>query len=237
MKLNTEIKTSKDLSVFNNIDQLYEQEPKLNTKNEHVCPVCGKTYKRESGIKKHMSKKDCFSYLALLKDTMLELSCYQLYKLLMVEVEPNKRITVSLFRKSNYYKNIARFMIFCKLHEIKNINSYILYINHQGADHPQTILKQGIKEATLHDYRLYQQLNAAKEIDSVEFMDRYKKDLLTDHKFLVRSLEKSHIGLIYLAFEQQEFDFDERVDSLPLDYKNRVLDLADKVLSELEQLS
>ena len=233
-RLSTDIKMTRDLSVFNDIDSLYSKEPIEQTDGSFQCPVCMKKYKSIKGVNKHMEKRDCFSYLALLKDTMMELSCYQLYKLLMAEEESNRLITVSSFRKSSYYKNIAKFMIFCKLHEVKNINSYLRFINHKGFNSAQGILKGGIKESVLRDYRFYQQLNAKDEIDSAEFLDRYEKDLLTDDNFMVRSLEKSHIGLVYLLFGQDRIDFDSRVQNLPIDYQERVFELADRILSELD---
>jgi hypothetical protein len=222
------IKPNNDLSVFNDIDTLYEKSI-IEDNGKFICPVCGKSYKTEKGAKNHMSKRDCFSYLVLIKDTMLELTCYSLYKLLVAEMGTISRVSVTSFRKSGYYKAVAKFVIFCKLHEVKDINSYLRYINSKGVDSVHALLKVGVKETTLREYRIYLQKNP-EEIDSVSFFEKYADYLETDDKFLIRSIEKGHISLLYLVTGQNQFDIDERIEGLPIDYQNRIFEVSDQII-------
>lgn len=222
------VKPTAELSVFNNIDSLYEQDI-IEDEGRYICPVCNKSYKTEKGVKNHMRKKDCFSYQTLIKNTMLELTCYTLYKLLLAEMNSLGNVSISSFRKSGYYKPIAKFVIFCKLHEVKDINSYLRYINSKGVNSIHGLLKVGVKESTLRDYRIHLQRNP-EEIDNSLFLEKYLDALKTDDKFLVRSIEKGHISLMFLALSQNEFDFDERVESLPVDYQNRIFEISEKII-------
>lgn len=215
------------LKIFNDINALYEQDLIFNGE-KYACPVCKKEYKSEKRARKHLDKQDCFSYVDLLKNTLLEIKIFQLYKDLIASVNPRARATLQSFRKGTFYRSTSKFVIFCHIHEVKVMEDYITWLNQEkGFDMIQKILSQGIKESTLREYRSYQRKN--EQIASEPFYEKYRDDLIEDGQFLTRSLEKSHISIRYLA-TRDDFPFEEILSNLPRDYQNRVEGIASEVL-------
>jgi len=215
------------LKVLNNIEQLYEQ-PLIKLDNEWQCPVCKKIYKSEKRAKTHLEKQTCVTYQSLLKDTLLEIKIYNMYKLLIAAYNPHAKISLRSFRKSRYYKAVSKFVMFCALHEIKDLIKYLEWINwKKEIHHMNSLLSTAIKESTLREYRLYCQ--TTDEIDSDPFYERYGDSLKTDPHFLTRSIEKALVSVSYLAFKE-EFDFEKTMENLPIDYKNRVKEIIEYVI-------
>ena len=214
--------------VFNNIKDLYEQEYTKNDQGKFVCPVCGKVYKTEKAIQKHMNRQDCFTYLSLLKDTMTEVKVYTLYKNLVEAFNPKARVSFTRFRKSKQYKPCARFILFCHSNEVKEIETYIEWLSwSKNCSNMSSILSTGVKETVLREFRIHQQVT--EDIKSQTFYERYKDDLKTDAHFLTRSIEKSHISVTYLA-TKEDFNFEETLQNLPVDYQQRIESLIQQII-------
>jgi len=217
-----------NIKMMNDVAEVYEQEPKI-IDGKRVCPACGKMFKTESGYKSHIAKRECFNYLTLVKDTLLEVRIYDTYKKLIAALNPKARSSLTKFRKSKYYNPIARFVLFCIVHEIKDQDLYLEWINQKlKATTINAILSKGIKETNLRNFRLFLQVNED-NIKSKEYYERYEKDLKSDANFLTRSLEKSLISFKYLA-ERQDFYFEQTMESLPIDYQHRLASLMEEVI-------
>lgn len=220
---------SEAFKIFNDIEEQYNVPP-IKTEDRWVCPVCKKEFKTETGVRKHMEKKFCFTYQTLLKDTLLEIKVYQMYKTLIAAYNENAKVSLKSFRKSKFYASVSKFVIFCQIHEVKDAIKYLEWLNwFCGWNHMNALLSNGIKESNVRNYRLY--LQASEDIDSETFYDRYKTGLVTDPAFLTRSIEKSLISIRFLA-KQEDFDFENIMENLPLDYQNRITEIIEHVIND-----
>jgi len=218
---------SEALKVLNNIEQLYQQ-PVIKTNEGWQCPVCGKGYKSEKRAKTHVDKQDCVTYQSLLKDTLLEIKVFSVYKLIIAAYSPAAKVSLQSFRKSRYYKAVSKFVMFCHLHEIKDVIKYLEWINwEKDIHHMNALLSNGVKESVLREYRMHCQV--IDDIDSDAFYERNEKALKQDPQFLVRSIEKALISITYLAYKEN-FNFENTMESLPIDYKNRVKEIIEYVI-------
>lgn len=217
------------MSVFdvtNDIDALYQQDIHKNSSGFFVCPVCSKKYKTDSGIKKHMSEKDCYDIKSLLLGTQIEQNAHEFFQ----SMNDDRRISMFLFRRNNSYKSILKFILFCIVNEIQDVGLYFSYVDQiilNGKCRINKILSDARKVSMVRDYRVFLHKNPD-NIDSDEFLERYRDDLIAEPKFLIRSIEKAHVA-ISVIIESGDEELLEAVNGLPQDYYNRLEDLYERI--------
>lgn len=219
------------LKAFNDIGALYDAGPKILKNGIIMCPVCNKTYQTETGAKKHIEKRDCYRLIDEIKDTLHETKAYGIYQEVVAAINPKARVSINTFRKSPLYNQIARFSLFCSMHEVFDALEYLSFINmKKGLEDVRSALSAGLEEANLREFRIL--AHKYDIIPSDLFFQRYKDDLINDDDFFIRSVEKAKIGLKFLArkSESGEFPFEERCESLPIDYQNRLTAILDVIV-------
>lgn len=212
-----------NLSVVNEITQLYEKPP-IKTKSGFDCPVCGKNYKTEKGITKHMSEQDCYSIKHVFNGTIIESNALILFEEIMGNTS-----NLFVFRRSKLYAGIMKFVVFCMMNEVKEVGTYYAYINEchpkfRSKSHAHT-LSFGRKETTLREFRDFLQKNPI-FIDTDKFISRYKNDLIEDPKFLIRSIEKAHVSIMTII---QDRELSKAIDDLPIGYYQRLEELYERI--------
>ncbi len=223
-----DFKSVTTLKTVNDVEKLYAKGI-IHLKNtDFLCPVCGKTYKHLHTAEKHLEKRDCHTMQQLMEGTIHEAKGLGLYQELIASLNPKATVSLAKFRKSTMYKPVMRFIMFCVIHQVFDIRVYLDWLNQIKAIHNlPTILSQGTEEPVLREFRDFAQLFSL--MDSEKFFKMYGDRLRTDDDFFVRSIEKSLIGLIWLA-NHKDFPMDERVEGLPIGYKDRVMAVAEKLL-------
>lgn len=216
------------LKTINDIDALYDKGLKKLKNGLLVCPVCEKTYSNEPAAIKHLNARSCYKMQDVISGTVHETKAYAMYKVIISSMKPTARISLSTFRKSPLYGPIARFTMFCSLHSVFDADVYLAWLNEvKGFENLHTVLKEGIREDNLREFRIFAQKYNI--IPSEKIYNAYREDLLTDDEYLVRCIEKAQIGLVFLA-SRDDFPFSERFESLPLDYQNRIKEIAEAIL-------
>lgn len=216
------------LKTLNDIDAIYEKGLKRLKNNLLVCPVCEKTYSNEAAAIKHLNARSCHKMQDVIAGTVHETKAYAMYKVIISSMKPDAQITLNTFRKSPLYNPIARFTMFCSLHAVFDADVYLAWLNEvKGFENVNTVLKEGVREDNLREFRLFAQKYNI--IPSEKIYNAYREDLLTDDEYLVRCIEKAQIGLAFLA-SRDDFPFSERFESLPLDYQNRIKEIAEAIL-------
>lgn len=219
-----------ELKTMNDVNAVYDQGYKTLKTGQFLCPMCGKLYKHEYAIKKHMEKRSCHSMLDVIKDTVHEAKAYSMYKILIAALQPNARVTLESYRKSPMYSPVARFTMYCSLNEVFSCDTYLAWLNEiKGFKTVNVILQQAILDENLREFRIFAHRHDL--IPSDRFYDAYKNDLIEDDDFFIRSLERAKIGVRFLV-AQKDFPLDERCDKLPIDYRMRLQQLMDGVLGE-----
>lgn len=217
------------VKTMNDIDAMYDAGMKKLNNGLLLCPVCGKSYKCQIAANKHIAARDCHSMKDLVKGTVHEVKGYAMYQLLVSNLNPSARITLTTFQKSPMYNPVMKFTMFCSLHAVFDCNVYLSWLNEiKKFVHVNQILKEGIREDNLREFRLFAQKYNL--IPSEKIYNAYREDLLTDDEYLVRCIEKAQIGLNFLA-RQEDFPFEERLAALPVDYQNRITEIAEAILA------
>lgn len=217
-----------NLKTLNDVDAVYDSGLKQLKNKLFVCPMCEKTYTCETSAKKHLDARNCHKMLDLIKDTVHETKAYAMYKVIISSMNPGAQISLGSFRKSPLYNQIARFTMFCSLHSVFDADVYLSWLNEiKKFDSVPVILKQGISEENLREFRLF--AHKFNIIPSEKIYNKYRDDLLTDDEYFVRCIEKAQIGLVFLL-QQEDFPFEERMKSLPIDYQNRITAIAEAIL-------
>lgn len=210
-----------NLKTVNNISDLYNQEP-VKTDAGFTCPVCKKLYKRETSIKKHMEKRECFDAEDMFSGTLVETKAYTLYKAVVGEQSPNARVSLRSFRKSPYYSLMVRYTAFCGVHEVKQFDQYYAWCRDEiNSPRSNSILSECLKESNLRRYRTW--LHANDEINTDEFLEKFDTLLECDAHLITRCIEKALIN----ANDPRVLNM---VDSdFPLDCVNRIELVREKV--------
>lgn len=216
------------MRTMNDVNAVYDQGL-MQLKNKlFVCPVCKKTYSNELAGIKHVNKRGCYKMEDVVAGTVHETKGYALYQTLVAELQPNAKVDLKTFRKSPLFNGIMRFTMFCSLHSVFSVDVYLSWLNEiKKLEQINTILKEAVKEDNLREFRIFAQKHAL--IPSDLFYSRYRDDLIEDDEFFIRSIEKAQVGVTFLA-TQPDFPFEERLDRLPLDYKNRATQLFEAIL-------
>lgn len=212
---------------INDVSVLYEGGV-VEENGVYSCPVCNKEFKSLGWAQKHVDKQDCYDMRSLFSGTEHELKGYELFKSIVSESNQKARVNLSIFKKSKSYSPILRFILFCTVHEIKDIGLYYSWISYStNNDMMNFVLSHGIKEQTLRDHRIFL-LKNEEYVNSESFYMKYRDDLLNDGLFFIRSIEKAHIGIKYLS-TREDFPFDGLYDMLDLDYYERLINIVDIV--------
>lgn len=214
------------LKIINDIDALYSVELKEMKNGTTVCPVCGKSFLKFWAAERHYEQKNCHKLRDVVKGTLTEMRAYQLYRDVIAETNPKARITMKTFIKSKFYNQFVRFSMFCTLHEIGDVLTYLDWLNQiKKLTSLPMLLKVGIEEQTMREFRLF--MHATGIMDSKKFFERFKDDLESDDDFFTRSIEKAKISIIWLAMNYDGFE--ERMKRLPIDYSNRLMELVNQI--------
>lgn len=214
------------IKTFNDVSKLYEGGL-IEEDGAYTCPVCKKVYKRLTSAQKHIEKQDCFSVKDIFANTLHESKAFALYKSIVSVKNSRAQLSLKVFRKSSLYKNTVKFTVFCNLHEVKVPDIYYMWIrDYKGFKYDNAILTEGQKESNLRDFRVFQQKH--NYIDSDKFFETYKDELMDDTNFFIRSIEKAHLGLMWLIENHPDF-FDEIYSDLEADYVIRIEDLVHKM--------
>jgi len=216
------------LKTMNDVNAVYDRGLKYLKNKLIVCPMCEKTYSSESAAIKHLNARSCHRMRDLIEGTVHETKAYAMYKVIISNMKPDAQISLSTFRKSPMYNPISRFTMFCSLHSVFDADVYLSWLNEvKKIENVNVILKEGVREDVLREFRIFAQKYNI--IPSEKIYNMYRDDLLTDDEYLVRCIEKAQIGLVFLA-TRDDFPFTERFDKLPLDYQNRIREMAEAIL-------
>ena len=90
------------------------------------------------------------------------------------------------------------------------------------------IMTYAKNENNLKDFRCFCRINHEILINSKPYLRKYEDELKADSLFLVRSLEKALISIHYLLNNTDWFT-DSFVESLPLEYRDRIMAIVDEV--------
>lgn len=212
------------LKTINDIELLYDQ-PIIEQNGQYLCPVCNKSYKTIRGAENHMAAKDCYKVKDMFRNTVYEESALEFMNCLS-----SGRITVNIFRKSKMYAPLVRFMVSCSLHQVKSPDVFFDFVDQIKGDRKKStmwVLSQCMKETVIRDYRLFLQKNDHL-IDTKRFLDKYRRELVDDPRFLIRSIEKAHVG-ITTVLNSGDAELLEALDNLPTDYYNRLGTIYDAI--------
>lgn len=218
-----------NFNVINDIDALYD-DPITQTESGFICNVCKKQFKGLGTVQKHVTKKDCYKPLDVFKNTQNEIGGFELYKHLILNEKPTARISLTIFRRSPYYGGCVKGFMFCNINEIQGdmIHEYASWVNvYKKTKKINSVISIMRDENSLREFRKFCRVNQHIAINSAKFFRKYKDELLNDHLFLVRSLEKAKTGILFLINEP-EFS-DEFFESLPYDYQERIEELLKEV--------
>lgn len=215
-------KTASDLKIMNSVDAMYDVTLVPLKNGINLCPVCGKTFAKFWALERHFAQKNCHTLRDVAKGTLTELRAYQLYKDVISEVNPKARISLKTFIKSKFYNQFVRLSMFCTLHEITDVLAYLDWLNQiKNLTNLPTLLKVGIEEQSMREFRLFS--HSCDLMGSAKFFERFKDELESDDLFFIRSIEKAKISIYWLAMNHP--DFDGRMNRLPVDYQNRIMEL------------
>lgn len=222
------------MTTLNDIDAIYD-EGLIYSESEqtYTCPVCDKVYKCQSAAETHLLKRDCYSLKDIFDGTAQELRGYDLYATLIAKTNPRARVTVNTFRKSNYYTPVMRFLLFVDENELNHLREVYIdwLIDYANAQHINSLLSVGIRPSVLKEFRIFAQAFSEILIDSETFFRQYREDFLEDSHFFLRSLEKAHIGLSYVANIEEGF-IESIYTDMPIVYQDRV----DVLVAETEAM-
>jgi len=205
------------IKTINDVESLYDQ-PVVESNGDYFCPVCDKKYKTILGVENHMKSKDCYKVKDMFKGTLYEESAHEFMNCLS-----SGTIGINIFRKSKMYAPLIRFMVLCSLHQVKSPDLYFDFVDQIKGNRKKSVrwvLSQCMKETMIREYRLFLQKNDHL-IDTNKFLDKYRGELVEDPRFLIRSIEKSHIGIITIL-ASKDTELLEAMDNLPTDYYNRL---------------
>lgn len=196
---------------INSLDEIYNRVIVQNDEGKFVCPVCQREYKSRLNADTHIGKRSCHSQLDLFKDTALEESAYDFYKMAIGYFNSKARVSLKSFRCSKTYGTTIDFVMFCMQHHIDR-EMYLMWVkkNYKCKYFNQTLAKGNNESITLRAY--YSHLRKHEYlIDSEDFADANHDSLLDDDNFLVNAIYKGKIGISYAV---NHYKLDERVDDM-----------------------
>ena len=207
------------MKLLNDIDELYNVDIRHHQtlRGGYICPVCDKAYANDTTFVKHLEQKNCYDLKAVIADTAIENLAYEWY-LEVIEGDAKRSIyNISTFRKDRRYKSFAQTVIFCLKNQERRLMQFLAYMMLVRNYKQLTSALSGMrKESNLREFRMY--LQKTDDIDDEHFVSQYYSDLLSDHLFLVRSLERAHLSMTTFL----EWDVEEIMSDMAIDYKERI---------------
>lgn len=190
------------VKTINSIEEIYKGKEIVRIRGEFICPVCNKSYKRLKNAENHLAEQECYDIKSMIVNTEREKMANKLFVSIMGELSPRAKTSLFYFRKNKLYAPIGKFSLFCSLYDVKDPELYFAWMRDVvGFKHVNAILSHGIEHENLSKYRMWLR-------EHPEFIDneRYiaKNEAFLDPEspeydahFLIRSLEKSHLSIIY----------------------------------------
>ena len=218
------------INVINDVDKLY-QDALIESDDGYKCNVCGKVYKKLKSAQDHISKQDCYNALDLFKNTQNEVGGFKLFRDVLSRLNPSARISITIFRRSPSYGLCVKTFIFCNINGLSEqmMLEYAVWLETRKKVKTLNGIMTYIKnENNLKDFRCFCRINHEILINSKPYLRKYEDELKTDSLFLVRSLEKALISIHYLLNNTDWFT-DSFVESLPLEYQERIMAIVDEV--------
>lgn len=210
---------------MNDVDAAFDSGLK-EVNGQFVCPVCGKTYKRKTAAEKHLNERNCADLKAIFSGTSTEMYAFNMYKTLVLDINPSAKVSYVTFKKSPHYNPAVRFAAVVAYHDLQPLaEQYMAWISlTRKANHVNQIFAYGIKPEVVRTFRIDAHVHDL--MDSEKFFDRYADELVVDESFLVRSLEKAKIGIKFVLTNQR---LDSVLEKMQPDYMNRIADLTEMV--------
>lgn len=215
------------MRLINDIDRLYDINIRHHQtmKGGYVCPVCSKPYVNEDTFTKHLGEKNCYDLKALVSGTETEEMAYRWYVEIVEEDSQRSIYNVSAFRKDKRYNAIVRAVIFCNSHRERRLMQYLAYMmitkkykTLNGA------LSNMLKESNLRGF--WSHLQAHSLVEDEVFVDQHKDELINDHHFLTRSLERAELSMHTFM----SWDFENIMSTMPIEYKERIQKIAKEII-------
>lgn len=210
------------IKQMNEVQDIYKGKSLIKTEEGFQCPVCGKSYKQEKRAIKHLEEQNCFNAVDIFSGTDRERVAYDLYKEIIQSISSKSRVSYPIFRKSPTYKAVIQFSLFCTINEVRDIRLYYAFIRDwYGFRHMSGILKKGVNESTLKEYREWLYVNP-EYINSERFLEVHDDFLhIHDPNHFIRSIEKAHVSLSYII-KKTKLPLDYFLERLPILYRDRL---------------
>lgn len=189
------------MKTFNDPSELFNQRIKKDPINGNfICPVCGKTAKKEETIAAHMQKQDCASLSEICANTIYEENALKFFN------ELCNPITLSKFRQSVVYNSTLRFILFCSNIETppENLYSFICTKFKKEPTFLKCICQKTLDSVNVHEYRIWLQRNHTIMIDSANFYRTNKENLINDESFLKTSIMKGKLSFEFILNKSPE---------------------------------
>lgn len=174
--------------------------------NTLSCPICGKVYKTSTGVIKHVTYSlenefECASMAQLFGGTLTEELAQTLYADFIFLFDMGGRANLSSFRKSKSYSSCIKFVLFCMKHQVKDRSLFLTFVMNTAKGkfrHFNMVLALAMKDESIRDYRRYLR-NNEEFIDSATFYTQNKEKIDSgDEEFIISSIRKGHIGVLFL---------------------------------------
>ena len=187
------------ITLFNDVSKLYDQ-PIQETVDGFICPVCNKKYKYKKSLTNHVNKQDCYTFVDLFQDTVSEEYMKECFDALVEEFKiKKKKQPMEQFRKSRYYKPIAKLLVYWSRNKC-DLDLIVYYMLFCEKKIKYNSLVQMIYMATddkyLREFRKFL-YNNEEYINSESFVTA-NWDYLYRPSFMIRSLERADVGVNYL---------------------------------------
>lgn len=180
---------------MNEISEIYTHQTfEVGLDGKHLCPICGKKYKKIETLKKHYEEKSCHSAVDIFKDTQTEFLMLNVFVVLCFREKEKSVVSMGSFRKSKYYSRVAEFFVFCRKNNIKSWENYMEYCSQYYNGNMNGFLSYLIKESTLTLYYHWRRGNITEEA-STRFLQENFSELKDNFNFLVRSIERGEMTL------------------------------------------
>lgn len=198
------------MKIFNDIDTMYSKTFYYDGKT-YKCTVCNKKFKSESGVLRHLDKRNCHSERNIFKDTLSEKWIFEIYQMLLKINAPNAHVTLSQFRKKKEFTAIARFFFFCHSRGLHHPMDYMQFVLETYKwKFPVQAVYKAVDENVFIEYRKYRMKNGTCDEINEQFI-LINENRLYDHDFMLLSLERGEVSYNTLS---RYIDMDEFIDTM-----------------------
>lgn len=227
------MKSHQLLTVINDAEKLYDVGLKRNFENgTFECPVCQKSYVRESAAIKHLEERNCLDMAVLFTGTVTELSAYEVYVSLTNEVNPNARVSIGIFRKSPVYNTVMKFVVFMMVNHVAHLRDLYLawIIESKSTKFTAQTIKYAMEMKNLDAFKLdLQKYDWLDHKDMEQLFQREKDNIENSPQRLVRLVETGHLTMKFLANHDDPI-IEYAINNLPIEYESRLLEIASKIV-------